>query len=65
MKILNLKLLNDIHKISLKKFLSLKKVKYTVPSTYVINNLNGDGIIRTFYEKELHKTNQHEFWIEK
>ena len=26
--------------------------------TYVINDLNGDEIIRTFYEKEIQKTNQ-------
>ena len=26
--------------------------------TYVINDLNGDEIICTFYEKELQKTNQ-------
>ena len=33
--------------------------------TYVINDLNGEEIIGTFYEKELQKTNQQEFWIEK
>ena len=32
---------------------------------YVINDLNGEKIIRTFYEKELQKTNQKEFRIEK
>ena len=42
-----------------------KKVKNTVPWTYVINDLNGEEIIRTFYEKELQKTNQEEFRIEK
>ena len=31
------------------------KVKNTVPSRYVINDLNGEEIIRTFYEKELQK----------
>ena len=36
----------------------IKKFKYTVSWTYVINDLNGDGIIGTFYEKELQKTNQ-------
>ena len=35
----------------------IKKVKNTVPWTYVINDLNGEAIIGTFYEKELHKTN--------
>ena len=32
---------------------------------YVINDLNGEEIIGTFYEKELQKTNQQEFRIEK
>ena len=36
----------------------IKKVKNTVPWTYVINDLNGEEIIGTFYEKELQKTNQ-------
>ena len=36
----------------------IKKVKNTVPWTFVINNLNGGEIIGTFYEKELQKTNQ-------
>ena len=39
----------------------IKKVKNTVPWTYVINDLNGDEIIGAFYEKELQKTNQQEF----
>ena len=33
--------------------------------TYVINDLNGDEIIGTFYEKELQMTYQQEFGIEK
>ena len=33
----------------------IKKVKNTVPWTYVINDLNGEEIIGTFYEKELRK----------
>ena len=32
---------------------------------YVINDLNGEEIIGAFYEKELQKTNQQEFRIEK
>ena len=32
---------------------------------HVINDLNGDEIIGTFYGKELQKTNQQEFRIEK
>ena len=43
----------------------IKKVKNTVPWTYVINDLNGEEIIGTFYEKELQKTNQQKFRIEK
>ena len=43
----------------------IKKVKNTVPWTYVINDLSGEEIIGTFYEKELQKTNQEEFRIEK
>ena len=41
------------------------KKKNTVPWTYVINDLNGEEIIGTFYEKELQKTNHEEFVIEK
>ena len=44
---------------------AIKKVKNTVPWTYVINDLNGEEIIGTFYEKELQKTTQEEFRIEK
>ena len=36
-----------------------------VPWTYVISNLNGEEIFGSFYEKELQKTNQKEFRIEK
>ena len=43
----------------------ISKIKNTVPWTYVINHLNGEQMIGTFYEKELQKTNQKEFWIEK
>ena len=43
----------------------IKKVKNTVPWTYVINDLIGEEITGTFYEKELQKTNQQEFRIEK
>ena len=41
------------------------KIKNTVLWTYVINDLNGEEIIGTFYENELQKTNQKEFRIEK
>ena len=43
----------------------IKKIKNTVPWTYVINDLNGEKIIGTFYENELQKTDQKEFRIEK
>ena len=43
----------------------IKKVKNTVPWTYVINDLNSNEITGTFYEKELQKINQHEFRTEK
>ena len=43
----------------------ISKIKNTVPWTYAINDLNGEEIIGTFYEKELQKTNQQEFRIEK
>ena len=43
----------------------ITKIKNTVPWTYVINDLNNEGIIGTFYEKELQKTNQKEFRTEK
>ena len=33
--------------------------------TYVINDLNGEEIVGTFYENELQKTNQKEFRIAK
>ena len=43
----------------------ISKIKNTVPWTYIINDLNGEEIIGTFCEKELQKTNQKEFRIEK
>ena len=43
----------------------INKIKNTVPWTYVINGLNGEVITGSFYEKELQKTNQKEFRIEK
>ena len=41
------------------------KINNTVPLTYGINDLNGEEITGSFYEKELQKTNQKEFRIEK
>ena len=43
----------------------VKKIKNTVPWTYVISDLNGEEIVGSFYEKELQKTDQKEFRIEK
>ena len=43
----------------------VSKIKNTVPWTYIINDLKDEEIIGTFYEKELQKTNQKEFRIEK
>ena len=38
-------------------FVVKKKIKNTVPWTYVISDLNGEEIIGSFYENELQKTN--------
>ena len=43
----------------------IKEVKSSVTWTYVINDLNDENITRTFYEKEIQKTNQQGFRIEK
>ena len=47
------------------KIFIIKKIKNTVAWTYEINDLNGEKIVGSFYEKELQKTNQKEFRIEK
>ena len=43
----------------------MKKIKNTVPWIYVISDLNVEEIVGSFCEKELQKTNQEEFRIEK
>ena len=43
----------------------IKKIKNAVPWTYVIDDLNGEEITGTFYEKELQKIDLQEFRIEK
>ena len=43
----------------------IKKVKSTVSWTYVISNLKGEEVVWTFYGKELQKTYQKEFSVEK
>ena len=50
--------------IGLKSF-AIKKVKNTVPWTYVVSDLKGEEIVGTFYKKELQKANQKEFRVEK
>ena len=42
----------------LEEVLVIKKVKNVVPWTYVINDLNREEIVGTFYENKLEKTNQ-------
>ena len=43
----------------------INKIKNTVPWTYAISDLNGEEITGSFYEKELQKTSQEKFRIEK
>ena len=49
----------------LEEIFVIKKIKNTVPWTYVINDLNDEEIIGTFYGKELQATNQEEYRIER
>ena len=43
----------------------INKIKNTVPWTYAISDLNGEEITGSFYEKELQKTSQKGFRVEK
>jgi len=43
----------------------IKKIQPTSPITYIIKDLNGDIIKGSFYEKELLKTHQSVFGVEK
>ena len=43
----------------------ISKIENTVSWTYVISDLNGEPIARSFYEKELQETSQQVFRIEK
>ena len=43
----------------------VSKIKNTVPRTYAISDVNGEEITGSFYEKELQKTSQERFRIEK
>ena len=56
-------MLTDTHQIGLKVLLVVK-LKIWLHG-HVINDLNGEEITGTFYEKELQKTNKKEFRIEK
>ena len=47
------------------EILIVSKIKDTVPWMYAISDLNDEEITGSFYEKELQKTNQKEFRIEK
>ena len=47
------------------EFFIFSKIKNTVSWTYIINDLNGEETIGTFYVKELQRTNQKAFRIEK
>ena len=40
-------------------------ITYLLTWTYVINDLNGEGITGTFYENELQRKNQQDFRIQK
>ena len=43
----------------------VKKVKNTVPWTYVISDLKGEKIVGTFTKNKMQKTNQKVFIVEK
>ena len=43
----------------------ISKIKNTVPWTYVISDLNSEKNSKSFYEKELQKTSQEKFRIER
>ena len=48
-----------------KEVLVITKVKHTLLWLYLISDLKGEKIFGTFYKKELQKTNQKEFRVEK
>ena len=47
------------------RFFSMRKERILCSGTYVICDLKGEKTVGTFYEKELQKTNQKEFRVEK
>ena len=44
---------------------TVSKIKDAVPWTCVISDLNDESITESVYKKELQKTDQEKFWIEK
>ena len=77
-KFLNLKLVTTLEFFKIKNIFAkryttnwsrevfvVSKIKNTVLWTYVVSDLNGEEITESFYEKELQKTSQKEFRIEK
>ena len=54
-----------IHQIWSEEIFVVKRVRNTVPWSYLIADLNGKEILGSFNEKELEKTDQKEFRIEK
>ena len=60
----NIFLQKAMFQIGLRKFLWLKKLKILCRG-HVINDFNAEEIVGTFYKKELQKTNQKLFRIEK
>ena len=63
-QILKITLLKDLLQLVKRNFV-ISKIKNTVPWTYVINDLKGEEITGSFYEKEWQKADQKEFRIEK
>ena len=57
-------MLKDTHETGVEVFV-VSKIENTVPWTYAINDFNGEEITGKFYEKDLQKTNQQKFRIEK
>ena len=49
----------------MEKVFVIRRIKNTVPRTYVVSDLNGEKITGSFYKKELQKTSQEKFRIEK
>ena len=43
----------------------VSKIKSTVPWTYIVSDLNGEEITGSFYKKELQRSSQKKFRIEK